>query len=210
LKTVVKYLSKDKTQAGKIRLREYRDRVGALKEDIRHGRPIPDDGSRLPVERRLARKFLSILPPERLNDDFDLALDLHKAPEAYVEAYCKLNRFYEAMEYPLFNAVPLRRTHVQSSVHIDTTILHVNILGRPQPKLINSEAKREWDDVLRTNKKIFKKYSGLEFGHSIYTDGVAVSISMQVGGGVTYPATSISTHGPVEIVESARALTHGF
>ncbi|KAJ2999704.1 hypothetical protein HKX48_003351, partial [Thoreauomyces humboldtii] len=178
LKTVVKYLSKDKTPAGKIRLREYRDRVRALKEDIRHGR-IPD-ATRLPVERRLARKFLSILPPERLaRDDFDLGLDLHKAPEAYVEAYCKLNRFYEAVEYPLFNAVPLRRTHVQSSVHIDTTILHVNILGIGWPRPINAAAKRKWDDVLRTDMKIFKKYSGLEFGHSIYSDGVAVSISMQ-------------------------------
>ncbi|KAJ3009478.1 hypothetical protein HKX48_007917 [Thoreauomyces humboldtii] len=114
LKTVVKYLSKDKTPAGKHRLQEYRSRVRVLKEDIRHG--VIPDATRLPVERRLARKFLSILPAERLNDDFDLGLDLHKAPEAYVEAYCKLNRFYEAMEYPLFNALPLRRTHVQSSV----------------------------------------------------------------------------------------------
>ncbi|KAJ3006195.1 hypothetical protein HKX48_000250, partial [Thoreauomyces humboldtii] len=103
-------------------------------------------------------------------------------PGAYIEAYCKLNRFYEAMEYPLFNAVPLRRTHVQSSVHIDTTILHVNILGIGWPRPINSAAKRKWDEVLRTDKKIFKKYSGLEFGHSIYTDGVAVSISMQPPG----------------------------
>ncbi|KAJ3000428.1 hypothetical protein HKX48_003230, partial [Thoreauomyces humboldtii] len=176
-KTVVKYLSIDKTADGEIRLQEYRARIRALKEDIRHGL-IPDA---TPDERRLARKFLSILPPERLaQDDFDLALDLHKAPEAYIEAYCELNRLYEAVEYPLFNAVPLRRSHVQSSVHIDTTILHMNILGRPKPRLINSAAKRKWDDVLCTDKKIFKKYSGLEFGHSIYTDGVAVSISMQV------------------------------
>ncbi|KAJ3004157.1 hypothetical protein HKX48_001390 [Thoreauomyces humboldtii] len=176
-KTEVKYLSMDESPEGKTRLEEYRDRVRALKEDIRHG---VIDATRLPDERRLARRFLSILPPERLNDNFDLAMDLHKAPEAYVQAYCKLNRFYEAMEYPLFNAVPLRRTHVQSSVHIDTTILHVNILGLPQPREINQEAKSKWDEVLRTDKKIFKKYSGLEFGHSIYTDGVAVSISMQV------------------------------
>ncbi|KAJ3001233.1 hypothetical protein HKX48_002991, partial [Thoreauomyces humboldtii] len=180
LKMVVKYLGKDKTPAGKHRLREYRDRVRALKEDIRHGR-MPD-ATRLPVERRLARKFLSILPPERLNDNFDLALDLHKDPGAYIEAYCKLNRLYEATDYPLFNAVPLRRTHVQSSVHIDTTILHVNILGIGWPRPINAAAKSKWDDVLCTDKKIFRKYSGLEFGHSIYTDGVAVSISMQPPG----------------------------
>ncbi|KAJ3014915.1 hypothetical protein HKX48_004890 [Thoreauomyces humboldtii] len=129
------------------------------------------------------RKFLSILPPKRLaRDDFDLALDLHKAPGAYIVAYCKLNQFYEAVEYPLFNTVPLRRTHVQSRVHIDTTILHVNILGPVQPREINQEAKRKWDDVLRTDKKIFKKYSGLEFAHSIYTDGVAVSILVQPPG----------------------------
>ncbi|KAJ3004676.1 hypothetical protein HKX48_001104 [Thoreauomyces humboldtii] len=65
---------------------------------------------------------------------------------------------------------------------MDTTILHINILGRPQPKPINSAAKRKWDDVLCTDKKIFKKYSNLEFGHSIYTDGVAVSILMQPPG----------------------------
>ncbi|KAJ3014914.1 hypothetical protein HKX48_004889 [Thoreauomyces humboldtii] len=34
LKTVVKYLSMDKTRAGKIRLQEYRARVRALKEDV--------------------------------------------------------------------------------------------------------------------------------------------------------------------------------
>ncbi|KAJ3009635.1 hypothetical protein HKX48_007820 [Thoreauomyces humboldtii] len=47
-------------------------------------------------------------------------------------------------------------------------------------RLVTTDVKRSWEAVLHTNKKIIKKkYSGLDFAHSIYTDGVAVSISMQ-------------------------------
>ncbi|KAJ3005217.1 hypothetical protein HKX48_000804, partial [Thoreauomyces humboldtii] len=50
--------------------------------------------------RTSTTEILSILPYERRYpppaEGFNLGIELHTAPEAYVEAYCRLNKMFEA------------------------------------------------------------------------------------------------------------------
>ncbi|KAJ3001739.1 hypothetical protein HKX48_002741, partial [Thoreauomyces humboldtii] len=187
-KTVLKILSPDKSAAGKRRKHRYLRRVRTLKNSINQGL-IPQQGQSTRLEHEIATEILSILPYKRLHpppaEGFDLGIDLHTAPEAYVEAYCRLNKMFEAEGYKTFNAVPLRRSHVQSNIHIDTTILFTNIVGysgRRPPTFTQSVKDDVWNKVMfRKTMKIFKgnKQNTMAFGHSVYTDGISVSISMQ-------------------------------
>ncbi|KAJ3177236.1 hypothetical protein HDU85_005947 [Gaertneriomyces sp. JEL0708] len=143
--------------------------------------PTQDECDSLPApEWDLLQELWSLFPPQ----DNCLQYQIVAEPLAYIGPYCGLSRLFEQHGMPLFSAIPLRRSRVQSSIRIDTLILGTHILGLVQSKIgkFTVERKEElWSQVLRLDKKVFKhrKHLGLEFDYSITTNGYSASIHLK-------------------------------
>ncbi|KAI8994282.1 hypothetical protein BC832DRAFT_596378 [Gaertneriomyces semiglobifer] len=143
--------------------------------------PAQDDCDNLPApEWDLLQELWSLIPPQDDCLQYKIVADLL----AYIGPYCGLSRLFEQNGMPLFSAIPLRQSRVQSSIHIDTVILATHILGLSRSHIgaITKKRKEElWGQVLRLEKKVFKhrKHLGLEFDYSITTNGYSASIHLK-------------------------------
>ena len=90
-----------------------------------------------------------------------------------------LNHLYEQNGYSLYNALPLRKSIIQSHVIIDFIILYQHIL-KVRRKEAEGVVDRNilWSTVFKTNTKAFKADKGMEYT-SVATDGVSVSVHLE-------------------------------
>ncbi|KAJ3267823.1 hypothetical protein HDV01_003950 [Terramyces sp. JEL0728] len=99
-----------------------------------------------------------------------------KDPLQFLPSYCVLNHVYEQNGYPLYTALPLRKSMIQSHVIIDFTILCQQILKVRQKDVVDKSIL--WSKVFKTNTKAFK--AGKEMVYtSVSTDGVGVSVHLE-------------------------------
>ena len=98
-------------------------------------------------------------------------------PLLFFPSYCRLSQLYEKHNYTQFNAIPLRRSLIQSHVRIDTKILCTHILCITQTQA-NAELDKDllWERVFNLRRKAFRIRNGMRFSRSITTDGTSVSV----------------------------------
>ena len=125
-------------------------------------------------------ELFDILPHSTLTGSNPLSYLLAVKPLDFLSSYCNLARLYEEYELPLFSALPLRRSFIQSHVIIDTTILATHVLRLPTPLALSEwEHKMEyWDEVFKLENKAFRDRAGLYFRGTISTNGTEISIHL--------------------------------
>ncbi|KAI8585840.1 hypothetical protein BDZ88DRAFT_455536 [Geranomyces variabilis] len=134
------------------------------------------------LEFDVLNEVWGILPPRTLTPDFwqdDKTVDLDAAsfPLEYVESYIKLARLFETHGLPLFNALPLRDSHSQSYVTIDSKLLRNAILRKPHLPIKTMAAKTAvWSHCFNLNHSSFHRRgrnAGTHcFDGTVQTDGV--------------------------------------
>ncbi|KAI9089618.1 hypothetical protein DFS34DRAFT_639215 [Phlyctochytrium arcticum] len=151
--------------------------------------PTEEELDGLPVEEAaILDEIWSILPRRAIESADGIALDVVVEPLHYLQSYCKLAELYEQYQYPSFTAIPLRKSHIQSSIRIDTTILAKSILclTRKQTGVLREGNRKYdlWSNCFRLESRVFQpqQSTGLEFDFSIATDGHAVSVHLQTPG----------------------------
>ncbi|KAJ3134893.1 hypothetical protein HDU90_004217, partial [Geranomyces variabilis] len=106
-------------------------------------------------------KIWSILPNDPKRFEFNLAYAVACEPAKYVGAYCALSRLWQAAQFPaLFSAIPVRTSHVQSYVPIDTkTLLDVITCPPGRSKLPHSSLEQKlahWNVLCDVSHKSFQ------------------------------------------------------
>ncbi|KAJ3151521.1 hypothetical protein HDU89_001964 [Geranomyces variabilis] len=126
-------------------------------------------------------EILCILPADPKSFEFNLAYAVACEPVKYVGAYCALSRLWQAAQFPaLFSAIPVRVSHVQSYIPIDTkTLLDVITCPPGCSKLPHSSLEQKlahWNMLCNVNHKSFRDRGNYKFSGTIMTDGVGVSV----------------------------------
>ncbi|KAI8585748.1 hypothetical protein BDZ88DRAFT_455655 [Geranomyces variabilis] len=125
-------------------------------------------------------KIWSILTDDPKRFEFHLAYAVACKPAKYVGAYCALSRLWQAARFPaLFSAIPVRTSHVQSYVLIDTTTLLDVILrlrSNSKPHSTLEQKLIYWNMLCNVNHKSFQDCGNYKFSGTIMTDGVGVSV----------------------------------
>ncbi|KAI8585385.1 hypothetical protein BDZ88DRAFT_23875 [Geranomyces variabilis] len=124
-------------------------------------------------------EILCILPADPKSLEFNLAYALACEPAKYISAYCALSRLWQAAQFPaLFLAIPVRTSHVQSYVPIDTkTLLDVITCPPGRSKLPHSSSEQKlahWNMLCNVSYKLFQDRGNYKFSGTIMTDGVGV------------------------------------
>ncbi|KAI8586130.1 hypothetical protein BDZ88DRAFT_483979 [Geranomyces variabilis] len=126
-------------------------------------------------------KIWCILPEDPKRFEFNLAYAVACEPAKYVGAYCALFRLWQAARFPaLFSAIPVRTSHVQSYIPIDTKTL-LDVITRPPGRstLLHSSLEQKlahWNVLCDVNHKSFQDRRNYKFSGTIMTDGVGVSV----------------------------------
>jgi hypothetical protein len=100
------------------------------------------------LEESVLGECWQILPTSALDDN--VPYEVVCEPIRFLEVYCKLSELYEQNEFPQFSALPLRRSHIQSHIRIDTMMLADHILRIPRSQVgrLTDERKRQlWSQV---------------------------------------------------------------
>ncbi|KAI8585507.1 hypothetical protein BDZ88DRAFT_491922 [Geranomyces variabilis] len=126
-------------------------------------------------------KIWSILPDDPQRFEFNLAYAVACEPAKYVGAYCALSRLWQVAQFPaLFSAIPVRISHVQSYIPIDTkTLLDVITCPPGRSRLPHSSPEQKlahWNMLCDVNHKSFQDRGNYKFSGTIMTDGVGVSV----------------------------------
>ncbi|KAJ3136075.1 hypothetical protein HDU90_003478 [Geranomyces variabilis] len=125
-------------------------------------------------------EILCILPADPKSLEFNLAYAVACEPAKYIGAYCALSRLWQAARFPvLFSAIPVRTSHVQSYVPIDTrTLLDVILRLRSslEPHSTLEQKLRYWNMLCDVSHKSFQDRGNYKFSGTILTDGVGVSV----------------------------------
>ncbi|KAJ3148131.1 hypothetical protein HDU89_004978 [Geranomyces variabilis] len=124
-------------------------------------------------------EILCILPADPKSLEVNLAYAVACEPAKYVGAYCALSRLWQAGQFPaLFSAIPVRTSHVQLYIPIDTKTLLGVILRRPisEPHSTHEQKLRYWNMLCDVNHKSFQDRGNYKFSGTIITDGVGVSV----------------------------------
>lgn len=132
------------------------------------------------VERTLLEEIQTLNLPSVGNDN-PLAYQVVIDPLSFFPAYCKLSNMYETHGFRQFNAIPLRRSFIQSHVRIDTIILYSHILciTRTEAESTLDYKNTLWTKVCNLRTKAFKSRKGMVFDGSITTDGTSVSVYLK-------------------------------
>ncbi|KAJ2801588.1 hypothetical protein H4S07_004895, partial [Coemansia furcata] len=164
--------------------------VHKLDED---GNPKVDDDGNLIVDKDKVRVFNMLGPVLQCYDgdySFDkdnIYYDIKTHPAKHLRAFSKLCQIVEDnsggihrkkgrnKKANLVQCFPLRTTFVPCHMTIDSTILYSHFLTNVQGVTSTSPLEDIWSHVLNLKSKLFKKRRGLTFGHSVKTDGVAIS-----------------------------------
>ncbi|KAI8585598.1 hypothetical protein BDZ88DRAFT_510479 [Geranomyces variabilis] len=124
--------------------------------------------------------ILCILPADPKSLEFNLAYAVACEPAKYVGAYCALSRLWQAAQFPaLFSAIPVRTSHVQSYVPIDTrTLLDVilRLRSSSEPHSTHEQKLRYWNMLCDVSHKSFQDRGNYKFSGTIMMDGVGVSV----------------------------------
>ncbi|KAI9089803.1 hypothetical protein DFS34DRAFT_382914 [Phlyctochytrium arcticum] len=163
-------------RGNKAALKTYRARIRHVKElCLRNSHPDPQY-TLLPVEEDLVQEFGYILPYDEVQE-YPLAYNLVAQTQSFVPAYCRLAACLEAQGFPLFSALPLRRKLNVAHLPIDTRILCLNLLGRPDlVKNMSSNKGDLWGNLFRLSTKPFKPRKGYRFAGWISTDCTSVTV----------------------------------
>ena len=131
-------------------------------------------------ERQLIEEIWNILPPAAIQSE-SLALDIHIHPLSFLPSYCELSRLYELYGFSQFEAIPLRKSLIQSHVRIDTVIMYSHILRitRQEADSFPDTKFEVWSRLVNLESKAFRSRGGLHFDGSICTDGVSVSVYLK-------------------------------
>ncbi|KAI8590786.1 hypothetical protein BDZ88DRAFT_505866 [Geranomyces variabilis] len=126
-------------------------------------------------------KIWSILPDDPKRFEFNLAYAVACEPAKYVGAYCALSRLWQAAQFPaLFLAIPVRTSHIQSYVPIDTkTLLDVITCPPGHSTLPHSSSEQKlahWNVLCNVKHKSFRDRGNYKFSGTFMTDGVGVSV----------------------------------
>ena len=99
---------------------------------------------------------------------------------AFFPSYVALARLYEERNYPLFTAIPLRKTIIQSHVTIDTDILYSSILGISRREANNLPLDELWGQVVNLKSNAFRhrRNKNLSFNGTISTNGTNLSVHL--------------------------------
>lgn len=101
----------------------------------------------------------------------------------YLHSKCKLAVLFEEYEFKLFSQMPLRSPFIQGHVAIDKRILCRNILKVREPTAFTKDEKtRIRSQIVNLQSRVFKSRRGCEFGGTIYTDCVSISIIIEQAG----------------------------
>ncbi|KAJ3140178.1 hypothetical protein HDU90_008402 [Geranomyces variabilis] len=126
-------------------------------------------------------KIWSILPDDPKCFEFNLAYAVACEPAKHLGAYCALSRLWQVAQFPaLFSAIPVRTSHVQSYIPIDTkTLLDVITCPPGRSRLPHSSPKQKlahWNMLCNVSHRSFQDCGNYKFSRTIMTDGVSVSI----------------------------------
>ncbi|KAJ2796740.1 hypothetical protein H4S07_006131, partial [Coemansia furcata] len=178
--------------------------IREVKEDIGLGVPVLhklDEGSnpkvdkygKCVVDKDRVRVFNMLGPVLQCYDgdySFDkdnIYYDIKAHPAKHLRAFSKLCQIVEDnsddihkkkgrnKKANLVQCFPLRTTFVPCHMTIDTRILYSHFLQDVQGVTSTSPPEDIWSNVVNLKSKLFKKRRGLTFGHSVKTDGVAIS-----------------------------------
>lgn len=108
------------------------------------------------------------------DDAHTLEWALHLDPGRFLPTYVSLARMYEDRGLSPNKCIPLRTSHIQSHVRIDTSIMAQNILHWTKRQYQSTAKMDIWRIACRVDSKAFKPKGGLSFAGNILTDGMAV------------------------------------
>ncbi|KAJ2827428.1 hypothetical protein FBU31_003174, partial [Coemansia sp. 'formosensis'] len=168
--------------------------VHKLDED---GNPEVDKYGNLIVDKGKVRVFNMLGPVLQCYDgdySFDkdnIYYDIKTHPAKHLRAFSKLCQIIEDnssgihkkkgrnKKANLVQCFPLRTTFVPCHMTIDSTILYSRFLKKVQGVTSTSPPEDIWSNIVNLKSKLFKKRRGLTFGHSVKTDGVAISLTFK-------------------------------
>ena len=164
-----------KENKGKPELAQLLRNAKSLKNWI-YGDNMADEAEPIGVDSTLIDDLKSLNIP--FSEDRNVAYRLRQDPMSFLPSYCLLSLKFEENGYSLFNALPLRKSVIQSHVIIDFQILCDSIIGITKKEVDSLPDKKIlWSRVFRTGTKAFKPAAGMEYT-SVATDGVALSVHL--------------------------------
>ncbi|KAI8919373.1 hypothetical protein DFJ77DRAFT_508256 [Powellomyces hirtus] len=152
----------------KSTLRRFRKRISDLRElalfPERSFESPGVIGTLTALEWNVINEVWNILPDQAFHlqqNNSDVRLDVATNPVNYVGSYMALARLFEQYGMPLFNAIPLRRSHAQSYVTLDSKLLTTHLI-----------------DVEESSQAL-KMLAPIAFDGTIATDGIGVSVMLK-------------------------------
>lgn len=133
------------------------------------------------LESSLLEEVWTLLLPHCQGKEDNIEFLVVCNPLSFLHTYCQLACLYERYDYPLFNAIPLRKSLIQSHVRIDTVILYNHVLkvSRSTAEAYVDMKYQLWEQFVNLKKKPFQKRAGMVFDGSITTDGTSVSVYLK-------------------------------
>ncbi|TPX59704.1 hypothetical protein PhCBS80983_g02325 [Powellomyces hirtus] len=159
------------------------------------------------LEFEVLQEVWALLPDRAFNlwtgagnreSDVNVDMDVVIYPKRYVLAYLNLARRFEARGFPLFNALPLRRRHIQAYTTIDTKLLRDVVLLKLHRKLsLKGQHHRLWGECFNLSHSAFHQRGrtvnqlrgqakssvpvrGMhQFDGTISTDGTGISVMLK-------------------------------
>ena len=160
----------------KNKINDFRSKIRLLKNDIIDGTHTSETKyhSWLDVTRG------KIIPNRKLQED-SVLYDIECTPIDYLYGLIYMNREIESKGAKMFSPIPLRRDIKPKYIHIDTKTLALILLKENKSYYQNNVSKEKhnvWSKFFKTDNKVFQNKACYKyrFNHSIYTDGLGVSI----------------------------------
>ncbi|KNC99339.1 uncharacterized protein SPPG_09290 [Spizellomyces punctatus DAOM BR117] len=141
--------------------------------------PQTDDLDLSNLESALLEDIWNILLDRVIGKEGKLAYLVACDPLSFFPSHCALSRLFERCGLPLFNAIPLRRSFIQSHVRIDTMILYQHVLKVSWREYDSVDKMDLWLRVCNLGSKAFTTRSGMAFDGSITTDGTSMSVCLK-------------------------------
>jgi len=130
-----------------------------------------------PLESTLLNEIWTILPSSAIQS----SVPYIAASDAMslFRPYCNLARMFETHGFPLFAAMPLRKSRLQAHATIDSKILCSQTLELPDNDTTRALPKEfYWDQAVNLGHKAFKGHRGMAFEGTLSTNGMDVSVHL--------------------------------